>query len=87
MDKNFFLNPQDLLQKKYEALRASYLEDLTDKEVANQFGMPYYSFKSVKRDMKNAVPSDFFIGAIKRGKSVNRTASENMVIQLRKRNY
>ena len=31
MDKNFFLNPQDLLQKKYEALRASYLEDLTDK--------------------------------------------------------
>jgi len=87
MDKNFFLNPHDLLQKKYEALRASYLEDLTDKEVANQFGMPYYSFKSVKRDMKNAVPSDFFIGAIKRGKSVNRTASENMVIQLRKRNY
>jgi len=87
MDKTFFLNPTLSLQKKYEALRASYVDNLPDEEVAKKFGFTYYSFKSLKRDMKQAVGTDFFIPSKPKGNSVTRTKAEEHVINLRKRNY
>jgi len=87
MDKTFFLNPKLSLQKKYEALRASYVDNLSDEEVAKKFGFTYFSFKSFKRDMKQAVDTDFFIQSKPKGKSIARTKAEEQVINLRKRNY
>ena len=87
MDKTFFLKPSLSIQKKYEALRASYVDNLSDEEVAKKFGFTYFSFKSMKRDMKQAVDTDFFIHSKPKGKSINRTKAEEHVINLRKRNF
>ncbi len=36
--KDYFLNPKDPMQRRYEALRTSYMEELTSREVAKRFG-------------------------------------------------
>ncbi len=87
MDANFFLKPKIGLHKKYEALRASFVDGLSDEDVANMFGFTYFSFKSIKRDMKQASDTDFFIQPLPRCKLQNRSQSEGHVIALRKRNY
>jgi transposase len=87
MDANFFLQPKIGLHKKYEALRSSFVDGLSDEDVANKFGFTYFSFKSIKRDMKQAVDTDFFMQPLPRSKSQSRSQSEEHVIALRKRNY
>jgi transposase len=87
MDADFFLQPKISPHKKYEALRASYVDGLSDEDVAEKFGFTYFSFKSIKRDLKQAVDKDFFIQPLPRGKSQSRYQSEEHVIALRKRNY
>jgi len=87
MDNLFFQNPQLTLHKKYEALRASYIDGLSDKEAAEKFGFTYFAFKSIKRDMKQALATDFFIEPLKKGKSEKRTQAEELIIKYRKRNY
>jgi transposase len=87
MDAEFFLKPKISPHSKYEALRASYVDGLSDEDVAKKFGFTYFSFKSIKRDLKQAVATDFFIQPLPRGKSQSRTQSEEHVIALRKRNY
>jgi transposase len=87
MDEYFFLKPEITMHKKYEALRASIVDNLSDEEVAEKFGYTYYSFKSIKRDMKQALATDFFIQSKYRGKSQKRNQAEVNVINLRKRNY
>ena len=47
IDYNFFNNPKYPMHRKYEALRASYLENLTDSEVADKFGYSYFGYKSI----------------------------------------
>ena len=38
MAPEFFLNPTDPMQRRYEALRASFVEGLSAHEVATKFG-------------------------------------------------
>jgi transposase len=87
MDKDFFLQPKLGSHKKYEALRASVIDGLCDEDVAKKFGFTYYSFKSMKRDMKQAVDTDFFVQSKLKGHSQSRTQAEQSVIAFRKRNY
>jgi len=87
MDANFFLQPTLNAHRKYEALRSSYVDELSDEEAATKFGFTYFSFKSMKRDMKLAVDKDFFVQPKPKGYSHNRTQAEEHVIGLRKRNY
>ena len=89
MDSSFFLNPLHSMQKKYEALRASYTENINDRDIAKRFGFTYYSFKSIKRDYKNATADDFFFVVKKGPKGHHQTTidSKNRVIELRKKNY
>ena len=45
-DKNFFLQPQNEWQRRYEALRASFVDRLPAKVVADRFG--YYRVSGSK---------------------------------------
>ena len=89
MDRDFFTKPEMSMQKKYEALRASYVDGLKDLQVAEKFGYTFFSFKSLKRDSKNALPSDFFKSLSKGPKEMsNKTLqAKDIIIALRKRNY
>lgn len=77
------------MQKKYEALRASYVDMLTDQQVAERYGFTYYSFKSLKRDLKGSSPADFFKPASKGPKNASNKSTEakDIIVNLRKRNY
>ena len=89
IEKNFFTDPQDPMQKRYEALRASYVNGFSDQEVADKFNFTFYSFKSIKRDAKQWTASHFF-KEIKKGPKASHkktiTAKER-IIELRKKNY
>jgi len=48
----FFANPQNIVHKQYEALRAFYVEKWSGEEVAKRFGYTLSSFYSLTRDFK-----------------------------------
>ena len=50
--EHFFCRPQNTAQKKYEALRAFYVEKRQAEDVAKQFGYKLSSFYSLTRDFK-----------------------------------
>ncbi|MBU2483221.1 MAG: transposase [Proteobacteria bacterium] len=90
MDKNFFIKPTHIKQKQYEVLRASFVDNLSDQQSAEKFGYAYYTFKSLKRDCKNASAEDFFKPVIKgrqQGREEKTMPAKDIVIALRKRNY
>ncbi|NOR59416.1 MAG: hypothetical protein GQ469_02115, partial [Methanosarcinales archaeon] len=43
----YFLNPKEPAQKRYEALRAYFLESLTQKEAAKRAGYSLPTFQSL----------------------------------------
>jgi transposase len=89
MDKTSFINPKHPMQRRYEALRASIVDGLSNQEVAEKFNYTLYSFKSLKRDAKQLTAEDIF-RELKRGpKAAQQKTHEakGRIIQLRKRNY
>ncbi len=52
MSKKFFLDPKDPMQKRYEALRASFVHELSAEEVARQFGFSVHTIHALRRDFK-----------------------------------
>jgi hypothetical protein len=90
MDTLFFTNPTDDMQRKYEALRASFIDGLTDHEVAEKFGFSFFAFKTIKRDLKNIEP-DYFFKSLQAGRpkglSEKSLSAKDRIIQLRKKNY
>jgi len=60
----FFANPQNTVQKQYEALRAFYVEKWSGEDVAKHFGYTLSSFYSLTRDFKKNLlqdePAQFF---------------------------
>jgi hypothetical protein len=61
-DANFFTKPVDKWQRKYEALRASFVERLPDRIVAGRFGLSVghlrvlrHQFRHGKIDFSEAV--------------------------------
>jgi len=89
LNKDFFIKPTHPMQRRYEALRASYVDNLSNEEVSKRFGYTLYSFKSLKRDFKDIKAEDIF-KELKRGpkRQQERTVSaKERMIELRKRNF
>ena len=49
---DFFLEPQSLYQKQYEALRCYYIEKKTAKEVAEKFGYKHRGVTTIVSEFK-----------------------------------
>lgn len=45
--REFFSQPTNLYQRRYEALRAVFHEERSQKEVAQEFGFQYQSFRQL----------------------------------------
>ncbi len=90
INTDFFTKPLHSMQKKYEALRASIVDKLTDKEVAEKFNYSYFGFKTIKRDCKQK-NADYFFQEIKLGKPIGMSEKslslKDRIIELRKKNY
>lgn len=88
MNNKFFINPQHPMQIKYEALRASFVENLSDAEVAEKFDYSYYGFKTMKRDCKN-LDADYFFQSIQKGRPLGLSQKavdlKDRIIELRKK--
>lgn len=54
-EKNYFINTSTTTQKKYEALRAFFVDELPGKEVAARFGYTYRAFTSLVSDFRKAL--------------------------------
>jgi transposase len=88
--KDFFLNPQSISQKQYEALRAYYLEDKSAKDVAKEFGYKHRGFTSIVLDFTKKLEQNngkglFFMDAAKgrkQTKEINK--AKEIIISLRK---
>lgn len=90
--EHFFCSPKNTAQKRYEALRAFYIEKRPGEEVAKQFGYKLSSFYSLTRDFKKQLLQDnpdfhFFISKpTGRRPKADTTEANQFIIDLRK-NY
>jgi transposase len=57
---DYFRNPKETAQKRYEALRAYYLESLTQNEAAKRVGYSVTTFQSLVSNFQNG-KIDFFV--------------------------
>ena len=89
VSKDFFLDPHDSMQKRYEALRASFVDELSAKQVEKKFGYSVHTINALRRDFKSGSLPPFFRPLIKGPK--HRRAStldaKDRIIELRKQNY
>lgn len=88
---NFFKNPQNTVQKQYEALRAFYVEKCSGEEIAKRFGYTINSFYSLTRDFKKhlsqGTPAEyFFYSKVAGRKPKDESGKTNqMIVELRKK--
>ena len=89
--KEFFISPQNTIQKQYEALRAFYAEGCSAEEAARRFGYKITSFYSLTRDFKKNLalksPARFFFISRKAGRKPQDVTGEinRLIIALRKK--
>ena len=87
----FFQHPQAVAHKKYEALRAFYVEGKSATEVAQQFGYTLSSFYSLTRDFKRQLkepnPSQqfFLVSAAGRQPKDPTQTTQRLIVELRKK--
>lgn len=87
----FFTNPQNSVQKQYEALRAFYVEKCPGEEVAKRFGYTLSSFYSLARDFKKNLSQDkpalFFFTPKTTGRKPKTEADKinQLIVDLRKK--
>jgi transposase len=89
MSKTFFLDPTDPMQKRYEALRASFVDDLSAEQVAKKFNYSVHTINALRRDFKAGTLSPFF-NPLTKGPKKRRPSSlkaKGRIIDLRKQNY
>jgi transposase len=86
MAPEFFLNPTHPMQRRYEALRASFVEGLNAHEVAKKFGYSIHTVNALRRDFKAGLLQPFFL-PLTRGPKNPRPATgecKERIIALRK---
>ncbi len=88
--KQFFLEPENIIQKQYEALRAFYTGELTAQEAAEKYGYKLSSFYSLSRDFKKKLEFEgaqqFFVTrSVGRKPMDNMDEIQNLIIKLRKK--
>ena len=89
MSKKYFLDPIDPMQKRYEALRASFVDELSAEQVANHFGYSIHTVNALRRDFKSGSLPPFF-RPLKKGPKQRRSPTldaKDRIIELRKQNY
>lgn len=89
MDKKFFLKPQDPMQRRYEALRTYFVEELLAEEVAKRFSYSPHTVYSLLKQYKKQASPEFFL-ELKRGPKDHREETlriKDMIVSMRKRNY
>lgn len=77
------------MQKRYEALRLSFVENLSAEEVAKQFGYSVHTINALRRDFKANKLQPFF-QVLKQGPKDQHpysNDSKDRIIELRKLNY
>ena len=89
--EKFFLDPENINHKKYEALRAFYIDKQSGEHVAKRFGYTLNSFYSLTRDFKYFLSLDnashhFFLTKVKGRKQIDQTGKiDQLIIDLRKK--
>ena len=88
MSKDFFLKPSDPMQKRYEALRASFVDGLSAQEVAYRFGYSVHTVNALRRDFKVGSLLPFFRPLVKGPKQPRSSTIQckERIIELRKQN-
>jgi len=90
---SFFLTPQNVAHKQYEALRAYFVESKTANEVSRQFGYTYRAFTSLVATFRQKLGSDmitslFFIDNHPGRKEGSDTlGARAIIVSLRKKYY
>lgn len=86
MAEEFFLKPQNIKQKQYEALRAYYVEKITQKEVAERFGYTLSTFQTLVKIFKHQ-QRVFFVES-KKGPKDRQTSTniKEQIVLLRNKN-
>lgn len=89
MENDFFLRPRDPMHKRYEALRASFVDGLSAQEVAQRFGYSIHTVNALRRDFKAGSLPPFFRPLVKgpRQPRPSTVQWKNRIIELRKQNY
>ncbi|VAW26025.1 hypothetical protein MNBD_BACTEROID06-1043 [hydrothermal vent metagenome] len=87
---NFFLEPQSIYQKQYEALRCYYIEKKSAKEVAKLFGYKHRGFTTIVSEfnakLKETSGENLFFKPVIKGRKPTREIenARSLVIALRK---
>lgn len=89
MDKYFFIHPSDPMQKRYEALRASFVGGLSPQEVAHRFGYSVHTVNALRKDFNSGSLPPFFRPLVKGPKQPRPSTLQckGRIIELRKQNY
>jgi len=84
----FFLEPKSPMQRKYEALRAYFVDQHTTKEVAEKFGYTEGAFRVLCHSFRRDLDKRFFVETRPGPKfSPKKDQARERVIALRKQNY
>lgn len=89
MSKDFFLNPEDPMQKRYEALRGSFVDGFSAEDVAQKFAYSIHTINALRRDFKAGSLPPFF-RPLTKGPKQRRPSTlktKDRIIELRKQNY
>lgn len=89
LSKDYFLHPTDPMQKRYEAMRASFVDSLNAQEVARRYDYSIHTVNALRRDFKAGSLPPFFSPLV-RGPKQPRTSTiqcKDRIIELRKNNY
>lgn len=86
-DKDFFLEPETTAQRRYEALRACYVEGITSSEAARRFGVSPHTINVWRREFKAGRMVDFFAEKeMGRPRRQTAGAAREEIVRLRKMN-
>ena len=89
---SFFLNPSNRKQQLYEAIRKSFVEQLSDKVICEEYGINFNTFRSLKRDFNHLFkeghdPAGLFFAPAKVGKRAKQAPElEERILSLREKN-
>lgn len=86
-DQDFFLKPKTTAQRRYEALRACYVEGITSSEAARRFGVSPHTVNVWRREFRAGRLVDFFAEKdLGRPRRQTAGAAREEIVRLRKMN-
>ena len=87
----FFLSPQTIAQKQYEALRMYFVEKYPANAVASKFGYTYRGFTTIvsnfRKELKLSGGKNLYFNELKHGRKQIEQQVKEVIIDLRKKYY